>query len=229
MKAIPEFQELAIVLTANDLNPTLLMPEFLERNAIVPEDWELAQPPQFGSYTAKIEFVNNVIISTDLDTITFSESLESQNPLEAKTPTIVRKYIEALPRLDYQLVEINPSSFFTFEAETENTFRHYIPSVLLTSGAWKQVSKKPLRASVSLSYLLEQGQFYLKIDDVKLQQSDDSFQSAVLFSGNFIYEVSGETASEKVEHIYNLLELWQEDLAIYRDLVNHKFLGLQED
>jgi hypothetical protein len=226
MQAIPEFEELAIVITASDLNPTLLMPEFLERNEIIPPDWELAQSPQFGSYSAKIEFINNVIISTDLDTITFSESLRQEENFVAKIPTIVRKYVEILPRLDYQLLEINPSSLFTFPAESDTSFRHYIPSMLLASGSWKNSSIKPLRASLGLAYVLKQGEFYLKIDDVKLRESEESFQSGVLFSGNFAYEITGDGDLDKVEQIYQLLELWQEDLRVYRDLVNNQFLGL---
>lgn len=229
MKPIPEFQELAFCIVANNLNPTLLTPEFLKQSGIVPTDWKLAQPLLINSQAAKVTFTNDIVISTRFDTITFSETLETKNTEEAKTPGIVRKYVETLHELDYQTIDINPSSFFTFEEEGEKRFRHYIVTTLLTSGAWQEASREPLTASLNLTYILEQGQFNLKIDDVRLRQSDNSPQPAVLFSGNFSYKIAGETTSERLQNLYQLIERWRKDLETYRDIVNHRFLGLGTD
>ena len=79
---------------------------------------------------------------------------------------------------------------------------------------------------MSLAYTLKDQNFDLKIDDVRLRDSDDSLQSGVMFCGNFPYELNDNTAVEKLKHINQLLELWQEDLEIYQNIVDKKFLKL---
>ncbi|MEG3893960.1 hypothetical protein QUA13_00970 [Microcoleus sp. S28C3] len=52
---------------------------------------------------------------------------------------------------------------------------------------------------------------------------------AVLFSGNFQYEIAGELEGEKLHHLYELLENWQPDLEAYREIVIKRFLGQETE
>jgi hypothetical protein len=42
----------------------------------------------------------------------------------------------------------------------------------------------------------------------------------VLFSGNFDYDLSAESNAQRVEKLEKILSNWQDDLAIYTDVVN---------
>ncbi|WP_044290743.1 hypothetical protein [Rivularia sp. PCC 7116] len=94
---------------------------------------------------------------------------------------------------------------------------------MLVNSDWKEVSDEPLRASLSLAYTLKGKNFDLKIDDFRLRNSDSYLQSGVLFCGNFPYELDGNTVVEKLRCINQLLELWQEDFAIYQNIVDKRF------
>ncbi|MFB8794885.1 MAG: hypothetical protein U7126_11850 [Microcoleus sp.] len=61
MKPIPQFEELAIALIASNLNPTHFTPDFLFGSGIVPEHWQLAQPPQGDPHMTTITFTNGAI------------------------------------------------------------------------------------------------------------------------------------------------------------------------
>jgi plasmid rolling circle replication initiator protein Rep len=63
-----------------------------------------------------------------------------------------------------------------------------------------------------------------KIDDVQLQNSGKTSRSAALFSGNFPYEITGDTSSEQLQHLHELIDNWQYDFKTYRKLVNQRFL-----
>lgn len=220
MKLIPQFKELSITLFAKEIIPTFITSKFLKESQIIPQEWEFAQPPEIDAQTGKVKFTNDIIISARIGTVTISETLDGKNLSELKIPTIVRKWVQTLHKFDYQAIGIDPSSFFTFEKESTKAFYHYIPTALLTRGSWKEVSLKPIRGSLNLAYTSKKGEFFIKIDDVLLREADDSLQPGAMFSGNFVYELSGNTSVEKLNHLYKLLENWQEDLEIYRDIVN---------
>ncbi len=226
MNPKPTIEELAITLSAKNLNPTLLTPEFLVYSGIIPSEWTLASQPILNSKIAHLAFTNGINLSTQFDTITISENLKNKTLQQIQIPEIARKYTSTLPNANYQAISINPSTFFTFESKTENAAQNYISTHLLAPGPWQQIGTKPLRASVHLAYTLERSQFNLKIDDVLLRQADDTPQAALLFSGSFPLKIVGETPPEKLQHLHQLIDNWQTDLEIFRDVVGQKFLSV---
>jgi hypothetical protein len=218
-------QELALALTAKNHSPTLLNADFLKYSGIVPTDWELARPPVFTPQISQVSFTNGINIIAQSNAITFIESLSAKPLEDTKIPAVIRKYVEALPRTDYQTLSINPRSFVTFEGEDENAASEYITSTLLSKGTWSDVGKAPVKAAVNLVYALERGELKLSVAEALLQLQEAPPTPAVLFSGSFQYEIAGELEGEKLQHLYKLLDNWQPDLEAYREIVNKRFLG----
>jgi hypothetical protein len=99
---------------------------------MVPPDWELARPPILGPQISQLAFTNGINIVAQSNAITFIESLSAKPLEDTKITAIIRKYVEALPRTDYQTLSINPRSFVTFEEGDENAASEYITSTLLS-------------------------------------------------------------------------------------------------
>jgi hypothetical protein len=95
-------------------------------------DWELARPPIFNPQISQVAFTNGLNIVAQSNAITFIESLSTKPLEDIKIPAVIRKYVEALPRTDYQTLSINPRSFVTFEEGDENAASEYITSTLLS-------------------------------------------------------------------------------------------------
>ncbi|MEG4805671.1 hypothetical protein QUB63_34545 [Microcoleus sp. ARI1-B5] len=225
MKPKITIQELALSLTAKNHSPTLLNSDFLKHSGIVPPDWELARPPIFSPQISQVAFTNGTNIVAQSNAITFIESVSSKSQETAKIPDIIRKYVETLPRTDYQTLSVNPRTFVTFEGGDENAAREFITSNLLAKGTWFDAGKSPVKAAVNLVYSLEQRELNLSVAEALLQLQEAEPTPAVLFSGNFQYEIAGELEGEKLQHLYRLLENWQPDLEAYREIVNQRFLG----
>jgi len=194
-------QELALSLTAKNHSPTLLNSDFLKYSGIVPTDGELARPPILGPQISQVAFTNGTNIVAQSNAITFIESLSTKPLEDTKIPAIIRKYVEALPRTDYQTLSINPRSFVTFQEEDENAASEYITSTLLSKGTWSDVGKAPVKAAVNLVYALERGELNLSVAEALLQLQDAEPTPAVLFSGSFQYEIAGELEGEKLQHL----------------------------
>jgi hypothetical protein len=124
---------------------------------------------------------------------------------------------------------MNKVLILTFEGGDENTAREFITSNLLAKGTWFEVGKSPVKAAVNLVYSLERGELNLSVAEALLQLQDAEPTPAVLFSGNFQYEVAGELEGEKLQHLYKLLENWQPDLEAYREIVIKRFLGQETE
>ena len=132
MKPKITIQELALSLTAKNHSPTLLNSDFLKYSGIVSPDWELARPPIFSSQISQVSFTNGINIVAQSNAITFIASLSTKPLEDTKIPAVIGKYVEALPRTDYQTLSINPRSFVTFEEGDENAASDYITSTLLS-------------------------------------------------------------------------------------------------
>jgi len=115
------------------------------------------------------------------------------------------------------------STFVTFQVESTHTCLNYIPTTLLPNDSWTEASEEPLRASLSLAYTLNKKEFNLKIDDTPICCD----VKGVIFYGSFPYRLDNTT--DKLKSIKNLLENWREDLKIYQDIVDKKFLGLNQN
>jgi len=70
--------ELGIVIVAQNHNPTILNPDFLKRNKIVPENWELACPPICLPPVARVSFTKGVNIFSQPERIIFDAPVKSQ-------------------------------------------------------------------------------------------------------------------------------------------------------
>lgn len=224
----PISEELTIVLSVNDYNPTLLNPDFLRASGIIPSDWQLAEPPIIKSEMAQVKFINRISFLMQSKTIVFSEILESKALEDAIIPALIHKYVETTPHVDYQVVEINPTSFLKFDLNYEGkaSADNYIVTALLSPSSCYRHGNKPVRGNLSLAYTLARGQFNIEIEDVLFRSTENKpEQSAVFFYGNFLYEIVGNTASERLQHLFQLLECWREDIQTYREIVNHGFLG----
>lgn len=215
--------ELVIVIAAKNHNPLILTPDFLKYSGIVPADWELAPKPIYSQRGSQVTFANGISIVAEPNRIMFAEAIDSKAVTEVAIPEIARKYVQALPHMEYQAMGLNPRGYATFAAEPDAA-RKYISETLFSKGDWQEVGTKPMFATINLAYTLERGVFYLSVNEAALKQPDETSTPIVLFSGNFSYDLVGNNESEKLASLYQAIDYWQADLEIYKDIINTKFL-----
>ncbi|NJK55969.1 MAG: hypothetical protein HC939_08200 [Pleurocapsa sp. SU_5_0] len=123
-----EIQELAIVITAKNYDPSLLNPGLLKYSGIVPSDWELAREPISSNRGSQIIFNNGVYIAAQPNRLMFVKALNNQeNIKDAEIPKIAQRYIEILRTIEYQAIGIN---FRGYSNCTNTTVEEIISSLL---------------------------------------------------------------------------------------------------
>ncbi|MEG3440071.1 hypothetical protein V0288_23280 [Pannus brasiliensis CCIBt3594] len=221
---VREIQELSISLSAKNLNPALLTVDFLKYSGIVPQDWELNAQPVLNPNYSQVSFQNGISLVAQPRAITFIEMVNAPDKLELQLPSIVRLFIDKLPLAEYQSLAISPKSIVPFPAGPDAA-REYITRTLLAPGPWQEFEKSPVQAGINLLYQLETCQFGLGINEAKLQLPDQRSIAAILFSGNFTYNLPEMV--DRVALLKQYLDEWRTDLQAFREVVRERFLARQ--
>jgi hypothetical protein len=216
-------EEISIIIAAQDLTPTMMSQDFLKFSGIIPKEWELAQQPVLNPNFAQLNFTNGVNINAQPRTISISQSVGDKKPEQLNVATVAREYLAKLPHAEYMGLSCSSKILIPFPTAPE-TVRDYIAGTLLGSGAWKKIGKVPVQAGINLMYLLDRCQLTMNISEAKLQQSEKQPITAILFSGNFNYNVNSTESSDRLTQIKNFLANWQTDFEEFRIIVNEKFL-----
>ena len=218
-------EEISLIIAAQDLTPTMMSQDFLKFSGIIPQDWELAQQPVLNPNFAQLNFTNGVGINAQPRTITLSESLNNKKVEQVSIHQIAERYITKLPHADYMGLSFSPKILLPFPNEPQ-AVRQYITGSLLGTGTWKRIGIAPVQAGINLMYYLERCQMTISISEAKLQKPQSAPIIAVLFSGNFNYNLSlGQNqSSSRMTQMTEFLNNWKTDLQEFRDIVNQKFL-----
>lgn len=220
---ITDIEELTISLIIKNLNPTLLSYDFLNMSGIVPSDWELAKQPMTNERGSQVSFKNGVNIIAQPNTVSFVEGLGTKEVKELQFANIATKYIDKMSNAEYQGVSISPKIIVPFP-EGEEGGKNFINDTLLSNGLWRNFGNVTPQASLNLFYEFGDHQLALNINPAKLQQPNDIVISAVLFAGNFNYNLTNITGENRSNKLTQIINNWDKDLQTFRELIYQKFL-----
>lgn len=217
-------EEISLIIAAQDLAPTMMSQEFLKFSGIISQDWELAQQPILNPNFAQLNFTNGISINAQPRTITLSESLNNKKVEQISIHQVAEKYITKLPHAEYMGLSFNPKMLLPFPNNPQ-AVREYITGSLLGSGAWKRIGVAPVQAGINLVYYLERCQMTISVSEAKLQKPQSAPIVAVLFSGNFNYNLRLEQGdSDRMTQMSEFINNWKTDLEEFREIINQKFL-----
>ena len=214
--------QLSIVIAARNHNPTILNPDFLKSNKIVPEDWQLSEPPICIEPIAQVKFQAGVHILAQPDKVVFSQPLNENGAVQQEDlADIVLRYIDTLPHVNYIAVGINPSGYIAFDED--QLAWDYFRDSFLTSGDWRNCAKGLVSASLQLVYGLDRGYLTLGISQ---SQALDSSLPCLLFTGNFHRDVTEDNVSAaRLEDVKTIIKGWNTDINFFESTVRESFLN----
>ena len=215
-----EIQELAIVITAKNYDPSLLNPNFLKYSGIIPEDWELARQPVVSNRASQIVFNNGIYIAAQPNRLMFVEALNNkEDKTEARIPQLARKYIEILRTIEYQALGINFRGYSTVTNTTVEE-NNYLIDKLIQPGEWQQCGTKPVKAGLNLLFSYDDKQLNVSVNEAGLKLPESEQVPVVLYSGNFHYDISEKEPENVLPSLNSIIDNWQQDLEIYTDVVS---------
>jgi hypothetical protein len=216
--------ELTVVLVAQNHNPTILNPDFLKYNHIVPENWSLKEKPICLEPMARVAFENGIQITAELDKVIFLEPIRNDKEIEKiKIPEIAIKYINTLPHVKYMAVGINPKGHLSFA--TENEAQNFIMGTFVNKNTWVHFDHTPNNVGFKFSYKLEKTVLTLSIEASLFNIPSEKPVPVVLFAANFHHNIIGDTQDTKLNNLSAIIKDWRKDVDTYREFVTKLIAG----
>lgn len=221
-----EIQELAIVITAKNYDPNLLSPSFLKSSGIVSEDWELAREPIVNNRASQVVFNNGIYLAAQPNRFTFVEALNNKELTQVQVSSLINRYVEVLRNLEYQAIGINLRGYVPCNEKTLES-NNYLRDNFIVPGEWQSEGTAPVKAGLNLVFTYDNKQLYLSVNEAGIKFPESEQLPIVLFGGNFDYDLSSDSKEEKLARLQSIVKNWQQDLDIYRDVVNKMIVPTQ--
>ncbi len=215
-------RELSIVVVGRNHNPSILNPDFLKFNNIVPKDWQLAQSPICTEMISQVVFNNGLTVVSQQDKIIFTEPFLADDTGSVETPGVAGEYLRMVPHVTYEAVGVNPKGHVTFESGEEAL--RCIRETFLAAGPWLEFGNGVRQTGVKFSYELQGRSLNLAVETTMFQ-AEDSETPVVVFAGNFHHKLAAGTTGDRLNSALDEVGKWEEDVRVFRDLVEEQILG----
>jgi hypothetical protein len=214
------YQEISIVIYANNLDDYCINHDFLNYNEIVPLDW-LIDSSRSNTQTNTSVFSNSFAVSKEDDKLIFSQGFNSYISEVSGFVNAINKCISILSYLKCKKMEIRLTSFFRFDLNEERnqSAQTYIHTKLLSVDGLQSYSKKPIEGKLSLDFTLDKCKLNLEIQDMLFRSYQDTPErSSVFVYGNFCYEITDDIEN-KQQPLLEIVASCPEKIKIYNELV----------
>jgi hypothetical protein len=210
--------QLSTVVVGKAHNPTILNPDFLAVNGIVPPGWgwdvaETVTTPPF----AVVRYANGVAVTVELNKLQVTDVSVGDDPTKSKAAAIATSYARTLPHVRYTAAGINFQSFVAIESPEK-----YLVERFVTAGPWNSAKRRLSAAGLRLVYELgDDARVTLSLDAGEVQGSDEaSKRSVVIANANFHRDCQTQPDHE---HVARQLSNLADDWLMYRDLLTEAF------
>ncbi|MGH8646240.1 MAG: hypothetical protein ACREX4_17970 [Gammaproteobacteria bacterium] len=207
-------------MVANDHNPTILNPDFLERQQIVPEawGWKVAGPAITTLPFAMVVYDSGVTVTVEPNKLQVTDKSVRGGPESSKVSDIARKYVEVLPHVRYSAVGIN------FHSLAENTEPDgFLKDRFLKSGSWDNEVHKLQGIGLKFVYPLDGRRLILALDGGIVTASSEGTNKqipGVLAYANFHRDCSNyPTSQQAIDYLGNADKDWKDYGILLSDIV----------
>jgi hypothetical protein len=154
----PIIVETSIVIVGEDCNPSILNPDFLRVQGIVPQDWgwELADAPLTTRNLSTVAYDSQVTLMVEPNRFQVKDGSGSAPDPDSRILHIARRYIEVLPHVRYTGVGNNFQRFFAVEDPVG-----FLRERFIKPGPWSVAQGRDV--GVSFGYDHDAGQFTLSL------------------------------------------------------------------
>lgn len=196
--------QFSIVVLATDHNPTILNPDFLRLQEIVPADWgwDLASPPITTPPFATVQYESGVSISVESNKLQVADNKVTE-PTESKIVAMVKRYVEVVPHVRYTAVGINLRS--AIELDDADA---YLKAQFLKEGAWDSEDNPMKSVGLKFVYPIASGRLVLSIDSgiVETVVDEQVHQKPVIIANANFHRDLDTTKLPTSEQVPNCLD-----------------------
>ncbi len=195
-------------------NPSILNPDFLSVNGIVPNDWgwevaETVTTPPF----AVVRYANGVAVTVEFNKLQVTDVDVRDDPTTSKAAEIATNYVHTLPHVRYTAAGLNFQTVVAVESPET-----YLKERFVKAGPWNTEKRQLSAAGLRLVYALgNEGRVTLSLDAGEAQNSGDKTKKKVVIANANFHRDCGEHPDHEqvAKHLTNVANDW----SMYRELL----------
>jgi len=168
-----------VVILAKSHNPSILNPDFLRINDIVPPDWEPKEVLTTPAF-ATVRYPANVVFLLDQERLEVRKECDTSFQDNYDVHNFAANYIKVLPHVSYTSVGLN----WHISMEMEGP-ENFITKKFVRPETWKDSGAELLHSSVKLSFQVENGICNIDFSPGKAKVPGREFYPAVIINVNF--------------------------------------------
>jgi len=171
-----------VVILAKSHNPSILNPDFLRINGIVPSDWEAKEVLTTPAF-ATVRYPANVVFLLDQERLEVRKECDTSFQNNYDVHNFAARYVKVLPHVSYTSVGLNwHVSVEMDEPERFITGRFVRPEV------WKGSGAELRQSSVKLSFQIENAVCNVNFSPGKAKMPGREYYPAIIINVNFHYD-----------------------------------------
>lgn len=206
-----ELLSTAVVVLAETHNPSILHPAFLVSQGIIPEDWDIADPPICTPMLSIAKFANGITFTVEGNRLVVTEERPGGNPTESQVADLAVAYSEKLPHVRYKAVGVNFNGFCLCDDPERFLIERFVKD-----GPWNDETRPMKAMGARFLYHVDAAALRLGIDGGRVQQGTQQ-KSAVIVNANFHSELPEE---QPLDSLRGLVTRWSDRLDCFVDLIN---------
>ncbi len=209
-----DLTEFSVVLVAGPIDPSILNPDFLQRNEIVDARWQVQEPRLSTPAFSQATFTGGLTVTADPERIIFAQVGNSLSPEDIACPEIAKRYVERVPHI-YRAVGINPKGRRRSDGEAV----HRVAELLLDKGVW--MSFNDITPDIQLKAIYRSARRTISLDIIEAQPRTSGRRGTPgrLFQANVHRDITDTNPQARINTLLSIIDSWRDDLSDFRAIV----------
>lgn len=209
-----ELVQLSVVLIADNVDPSVINPDFLRLNGIVNHGLQTGQPPFSTPVFSQVAFEDDFTVTAQTDRVEFVQRREALAE-DAASPNVARRFLEIVPYPSYKAISINPMG----AKPLDPGYMGGVADALIERGAWMAFGDVSPIISLKVTYIYENRKITMDVQDAKKLGADGSELPGLLFAANIHRDISETTQEQRIAKLMSILSEWKNDLSDFQALI----------
>ena len=215
----------SIVLAAENNNPTILNPDFLVRNKIIPEDWLIDQntPVLTTPVFSQCSFLSGISFRLEPERLTIRDLAPGGGTFPV--PEIAIKYINTIPHVRYSAIGINFEKILVFNNSDEA--KSFQKQKFLKDGPW-DMGGSLSEFSSKFVYSLSDSQCNITFSSplkLKVKSLGEEPKDMLILAANFHRDFKSiQEHDQRNTQIIKVISDWELDKKTF-ELITNKLTG----